>query len=426
MNNTIYIESSLTVFSHKLLLFILLIISLQVFSEDKNIDSEFLMNRVSNFSISLVSDSSSATIPKTTAKSWIVVDVNSEQIIGSSNPDIQLEPASLTKIMTAYIIFNELNEKRLDLNQKIQISNMAWRTGGSRMFIEPKHSVTVHELIQGMIVQSGNDASVALAEAVGGDEDSFVAIMNREARVLGMDNTDFTNSTGLSNPKHKTTARDLAKLSVSLIKKHNQFFHYYKQKSFTYNNISQFNRNRLLWTDPTIDGMKTGHTDSAGYCLISTAMRGGQRILVVILGADSEGTRTQESLKLLNWSFQNFETTMLVEQNKRMLDARVWEGKSKKIGVGPDKSLWLAVPRGRYKDVKYSITLIDPIFAPLKKGQLIGTVKIILDEKVLRSDSLVALEEIERSGFMQRLLDSTIRFFNQLSCFKKLDCILNC
>ncbi len=380
----------------------------------KELDENFLKRPISNFSL--------VSVPRITAKSWVVVDVNSEQIIGAYNPEEKIEPASLTKIMTAYIIFNELNEKRLDLDQEIQISDTAWRTGGSRMFVEPRVPATVHELAQGMIVQSGNDASVALAEAVSGSEESFVNLMNEQACHLGMKNTHFENSTGLPDPKHITTAIDLSKLSIRLIKDHCHFFHYYKQKSFTYNNISQFNRNRLLWTDPTIDGMKTGHTESAGYCLISTAIRGGRRILAVVLGAESEAIRTQESLKLLNWSFQNFETIMFLEKHEKVLETRVWEGKKSKIALGSENLFWLTIPRGRYKDVSSCVILKDPVVAPLNKGESVGVIEIILDEKILRSDPLVTLESIERSRLFKRLLDSMIRWLGKKNVFFEKIC----
>ncbi|UOF93616.1 MAG: D-alanyl-D-alanine carboxypeptidase [Bordetella sp.] len=360
-----------------------------------------------------ISEIFSIPIPKITAKSWIVFDVNSEQIIASFNPNIKSEPASLTKIMTAYIVFNELKGKRLTLDQKISISDFAWRTTGSRMFIEPRNSVTVHELTQGMIVQSGNDASVALAEAIEGSESAFVSLMNQEATRLGMHDTCFTNSTGLPDPQNLTTAYDLGKLSISLIKKHSQFFHYYKQKQFTYNNISQFNRNRLLWIDPTIDGMKTGHTNSAGYCLISTAVRGDRRILVVVLGSDSELSRSQESLKLLNWSFQNFSSIPVVNKHQKIANARIWQGKLKEISVGSKNSLWLVIPRGRENDINTIIEYIDPMFAPLKIGQTIGILKFILDDKILQSVPLITLQNVDRNGMYGRLLDSLNRIINK-------------
>ncbi|HBL65150.1 MAG TPA: peptidase [Achromobacter sp.] len=349
--------------------------------------------------------------PTIAAKAWIVIDVNSGQTLAASNPDMKVEPASLTKIMTAYVVFNALEEKRLTLEQTVPVSEHAWRTGGSRMFIEPRKPVTVDELNQGMIVQSGNDASVALAEAVGGSESAFAALMNQEAERLGMKNTHFMNTTGLPDPQHMTSTRDLATLSAHLITDHPDFFHYYKQKSYTYNKITQPNRNRLLWADPSVDGMKTGHTDSAGYCLVSTAVRGDRRILVVVVGTDSEATRAEESLKLLNWSFQNFDTVKLFDKSQPGIDARVWEGTAENVKLGPPKPVSIAVPRGKAGDLKPVAQRTDPLIAPLAKGQQVGTLQFTLDGKVLRTEPLVVQDAVERAGFFGRMVDTVKRWF---------------
>ena len=292
------------------------------------------------------------------------------------------------------------------------VSEHAWRTGGSRMFIEPRKPVTVDELNQGMIVQSGNDASVALAEAVGGSETAFAALMNQEAERLGMKSTHFMNATGLPDPQHTTSVRDLATLSSHLITDHPQFFHYYKQKSYTYNKITQPNRNRLLWADPSVDGMKTGHTDSAGYCLVSTAMRGDRRILVVVVGTDSEATRAEESLKLLNWSFQNFDTVKLFDKSQPGIDARVWEGTVETVKLGPPNPVSIAVPRGKAGELKPVAQRNDPLIAPLAKGQQVGTLQFTLDGKVLRTEPLVVQDAVERAGFFGRMVDTVKRWFN--------------
>ncbi|AGF47237.1 penicillin-binding D-alanyl-D-alanine carboxypeptidase [Candidatus Kinetoplastibacterium desouzaii TCC079E] len=351
--------------------------------------------------------------PKIAAKSWIVVDVNSEQVLSSYNPDIKLEPASLTKIMTSYLAFNALNDKRLDIDQTITVSDKAWKTGGSRMFIEPRKKISIHELLQGVIVQSGNDASIALAESVSGDEDSFVALMNQEAKYLGMNNTHFVNSTGLPQKDHITTARDLAILSTRMIKDHSRFLHYYKQKEFTYNNISQTNRNRLLWSDVSVDGLKTGYTDSAGYCLVATALRGDRRMLVVLLGVDSESVRTEESLKLLNWGFQNFDTISVCDkEEEQQIKARVWEGTVDKVRLGSTDKLWLAIPRGRLNDVRFIVERIEPLIAPVQKGQLVGVLQFVIDDKVLKTTSLVSLQNIKRAGLIGRSIDFIKRWVN--------------
>ena len=358
-----------------------------------------------------VGELSAVPAPTIAAKAWVTIDVGSGQMLASSNPDMKVEPASLTKIMTAYVVFNALDEKRLTLDQQVPVSEHAWRTGGSRMFIEPRKPVTVDELIQGMIVQSGNDASVALAEAVGGSEASFAALMNEQAQRLGMKDTHFMNATGLPDPQHITSARDLATLAAHLVADHPEYYHYYKQRSYTYNKITQPNRNRLLWADPSVDGMKTGHTDSAGYCLVSTALRGDRRVLTVLLGADSESTRAEESLKLLNWSFQNFDTVKLYDKAQPGLDARVWEGKVETVKLGPPNPVVLSVPRGKAGEIKPVAQRTDPLVAPLAQGQQVGTLQLTLDNKVLRVEPLVVQEDVERAGFFGRMVDTVKRWF---------------
>ncbi len=358
-----------------------------------------------------VSEVSTIPAPAVAARAWIVVDVTSGQVLAASNPEQQVEPASLTKIMTAYLAFNAVDEKRLTLDQQVNVSETAWKTGGSRMFIEPRKPVTVGELLQGVIVQSGNDASVALAEAVAGSESAFATLMNQEAQRLGMTRTHFMNATGLPDPQHVTSVRDLATLATHLITANPQHYHYYKQREFTYNNITQSNRNRLLWADPSVDGMKTGHTDSAGYCLVATAMRGDRRILTVVVGTDSEATRAEESLKLLNWSFQNFDTVKLFDKSQPAVEARVWEGKAQTVKLGPPEPVWVTVPRGKASEIKPVAQRPDPLVAPLEQGQAIGTVALTLDGKNLRVDPLVVQETVERAGFFGRMTDMVKRWF---------------
>jgi D-alanyl-D-alanine carboxypeptidase (penicillin-binding protein 5/6) len=359
----------------------------------------------------VVGDLSAVPVPTIAAKSWIVVDVTSGQTLAASNPDMQVAPASLTKIMTSYVAFNAVDEKRLTLDQQVPVSDRAWRTGGSRMFIQPRLPVTVDELFQGLIVQSGNDAAVALAEAVAGSAESFVTLMNEQAAKLGMRNTHFMNVDGLPDPQHVTTARDLAIVSTHAITDHPQEFHYYKQREFTYNNIKQPNRNRLLWADPAVDGMKTGFTDAAGYCMIATAQRGDRRILTVVLGADSVSSRAEQSLQLLNWGFQNFDTVQLYGDNQPGLDVRVWEGKSENARLGPPKPVWLAVPRGKSGEIKPVAQYTDPLVAPLAKGQQVGTLQLTLGGKTLRTEPLVAQDGVERAGFLGRMIDMVKRHF---------------
>jgi len=354
----------------------------------------------------IVSTLSSIPAPTIAARAWIVVDVVTGQTVAAYRPEQQVEPASLTKIMTAYLVFNALEEKRLTLDQQINVSETAWKTKGSRMFIEPNKPVTVQELIKGMIIQSGNDASVALAEAVGGSEAAFAQLMNQEAKRLGMKDTRFTNSTGLPDAQHITTVHDLAILAQSMIEDHPTEYAYYQMREFTYNKIKQPNRNRLLWADPSVDGMKTGHTDAAGYCLITSAKRGDRRLITVLVGADSEATRAEESLKLLNWSFQNFDQIKLYDAGQATVEARVWQGTTESAKLGVEKALWVTIPRGKAADVKHVVKRPDPLLAPLAKGQHVGTLSIMLDDKLLKSVQLDVLDGVDRAGFFGRMVDT--------------------
>lgn len=393
-------------------LIILMSSSLSVRSEDDKVDGILSIYKDADKLSIPVSNVSFLPKPKISSKSWIIVDVNSEQVLASSNPDLKVEPASLTKILTAYLVFDAIEDKRLDTDQSVVVSEKAWRTVGSRMFLEPNKKVSINELLQGMIVQSGNDASIVLAESVSGDEDSFVYLMNNEAKKIGMVNSNFTNVTGLPDPQHLTTASDLALLSISFLKKHESFLHYYKQKEFTYNGITQPNRNRLLWSDPSVDGLKTGHTDTAGYCLVSTAIRGDRRILVVLLGASTEAIRTEESLRLLNWGFQNFDTiAMFEDKNSKSLEARIWEGVSEKINLRPRDPLWLSVPRGRAGDVKLVIERIEPLIAPLYKDQIIGILQFGIDNQILKTVKLRIQNNVNRAGLFGRVKDMIRRWF---------------
>ena len=354
----------------------------------------------------IVSTLSSIPAPTIAARAWIVVDVVTGQTVAAYRPEQQVEPASLTKIMTAYLVFNALEEKRLTLDQQINVSETAWKTKGSRMFIEPNKPVTVQELIKGMIIQSGNDASVALAEAVGGSEAAFAQLMNQEAKRLGMKDTRFTNSTGLPDAQHITTVQDLAILAQHMIEDHPTEYAYYQMREFTYNKIKQPNRNRLLWADPSVDGMKTGHTDAAGYCLITSAKRGDRRLITVLVGADSEATRAEESLKLLNWSFQNFDQIKLYDAGQATVEARVWQGTTESAKLGVEKALWVTIPRGKAADVKPVVKRPDPLLAPLAKGQHVGTLSIMLDDKLLKSVQLDVLDGVDRAGFFGRMVDT--------------------
>lgn len=345
-------------------------------------------------------------MPAIAAKSYLLLDVNSDQLLGSHNPQERVEPASLTKLMTAYLVFAALKQKTLRPEQIVPVSVRAWRAEGSRMFIEPRKPVTVDELIRGMIVHSGNDACIALAEAVAGSEEVFAQMMTREARRLGMKDTHFVNSTGLPDPQHYSTAQDLALLAAALVRDFPEYYPLYSTKEFRYNNISQSNRNRLLWTDPTVDGMKTGHTEDAGYCLISSAKRGERRLIAVVLGAASEAARAIESQKLLNYGFQFYDTVRLYQKNQAVATLQVWKGDSNMVKAGFTSDFYLSLPKGQIDKLKASVESLQPLLAPISAGQRVGTMKLMLDGKPYRELPVVALESVPVAGIVGRGWDS--------------------
>ncbi|WP_407932593.1 D-alanyl-D-alanine carboxypeptidase family protein [Castellaniella denitrificans] len=380
-----------------------LLMSGAVWSQEKPVPAAAAAQAPAGFE--MVSSLSNIPAPTLGAKAWLTLDANSGQVIAAQNPQQTVEPASLTKLMSAYVIFDALESGRLKLDQKVHVSEKAWKTEGSRMFIDPNTEVSVDELLQGMLVQSGNDATVALAEAVAGSESAFAALMNQQAKALGMKHTHFMNASGLPDPDHMTTVEDLAILARALVRRFPQYRHYDSQKEFTYNNIKQSNRNRLLWADPTVDGLKTGHTQSAGYCLVATALRDGRRVVSVLVGAASDAARTESSLKLLNWSFQNFDTVKLLDKDKPAVSARVWEGATETAGLGLSNALWVTVPRGRADDIKTEARYTQPLMAPLAEGARAGTLLVSLDGKELDQRPLVVLQSVEEAGFFGRLLD---------------------
>nr|WP_237173494.1 D-alanyl-D-alanine carboxypeptidase family protein [Paracandidimonas lactea] len=361
--------------------------------------------------VATVGDLATVPPPSVNASAWLTLDANSGQIIAAQQADTKIEPASLTKIMAAYVIFDALEKKRLTLDQKVHVSEKAWKTEGSRMFIKVGSQVSVDDLLQGFIVQSGNDATVALAEAVAGSEGAFVALMNDEAARQGLKDTHFTNAPGLPDPAHLTTVHDIAILARNLIQRFPQYMHYYSQKEFTYNNIKQPNRNRLLWTDSTVDGLKTGHTASAGYCLVSTALRDGRRVVSVVVGAPSDAARSESSLKLLNWSFQNFDTVKLLDADKPAVTARVWEGTAETVGLGTPTATWVTVPRGKGQEIKPVAQYTQPLIAPLSQGAKVGVVSLTLDGKVLRQEPLQVLADVPQAGLFSRLYDKVRLMF---------------
>jgi serine-type D-Ala-D-Ala carboxypeptidase (penicillin-binding protein 5/6) len=345
--------------------------------------------------------------PAVIGKAWMVGDLSSGQVLTSQKPDERFEPASLTKLMTAYVVFMALREKKLSLEQQVNVSPRAWKASGSRMFIEPRRPVTVDELIRGMVVQSGNDACIALAEALGGSEDVFVQMMNREAARLGMKNSKFMNSTGLPDAQHYSTAQDLYLLAAALIRDFpTEYAQYYSQKEYRYNNISQPNRNRLLWTDPSVDGVKTGHTEAAGYCLIASSRRGGRRMLSVLLGSTSEATRAQESLKLLNWGYQFFDSVKLYAGAAPVKTIDVWKGAARSVNVGVGSDVFVTVPKGEAEKLKAELISEQPLVAPLAKGQRVGVLRVTHDGKPFGEYPLIALEPVAQAGFFGRTWDT--------------------
>jgi D-alanyl-D-alanine carboxypeptidase (penicillin-binding protein 5/6) len=344
--------------------------------------------------------------PAVEARAWLLLDFNSGQVLASHNANERFEPASLTKLMTAYLAFGALKQKSLKPDQTVPVSTRAWKSEGSRMFIEPKRPVTVDELLRGMIIQSGNDASVALAEAIGGSEEVFAQMMNREAKRLGLANTNFTNATGLPSPQLYSSAQDLSQLVVALIRDYPEHYALYSQKEFRYNNITQANRNRLLWLDPTVDGVKTGFTDNAGYCLITSARRGDRRLVSVVLGTASESARATESQKLLNWGFQFYDGVRLYARNQTVTQLRVWKGSSDMLKAGFTSDLYLALPKGQGDRLKATVESLQPLLAPVAPGQRVATLKLEIDGKPYRELPVVALEAVPVAGIFGRAWDS--------------------
>ena len=352
-------------------------------------------------------DAQIAPPPSLAVKAYLLKDFNSGNIIATQNANMRIEPASLTKIMTAYLSFKAIKNGHLQLTQTLPVSEIAWKVEGSKMFIEPNKPVTVDELLHGMIIQSGNDASIALAEGIASTETLFASMMNKEAERLGMKNTHYMNATGLPDPQHYTTAGDLAILATALIRDFpEEYKRLYSVKEYSYNNITQPNRNRLLWLDPNVDGMKTGHTESAGYCLISSAKRDNVRRISVILGAPTDAARATESQKLLNYGFQFFDSTLVYKQGQSITQLKVWKGSENQVASTVANDLYLTLPKGEYANVKAVIASTQPLIAPIKKGQVIGNVKFTLNGKVIDQRPLVAAKAIDAAGIFGRAWDS--------------------
>ena len=345
--------------------------------------------------------------PSLAVKAYILQDFNNGTVIAAYKKDERIEPASLTKIMTAYVTFDAIQQGHLKLDQTLPVSEAAWKIEGSKMFIEPNKPVTVDELLHGMIIQSGNDASITLAIGVAGSEQQFADMMNIQAAKLGLTNTHFMNATGLPDKNHYTTASDLAVLASALIRDFPlEYRRLYSVKEYTYNKITQPNRNRLLWLDANVDGMKTGHTDTAGYCLIASSKRGNSRLVSVVLGAVSEAMRASESQKLLNYGFQFYESTLVYKQAQTINTLRVYKGQDKTVAATLNKDFYLTLPKGDYARVKANMTSQQPLIAPIKAGQEIGKITFTLDGKVINEQKLVTAKAVEAAGFFGRLIDS--------------------
>jgi len=363
--------------------------------------------------LTLSASAQSVPAPSIAAKSWLLLDATSGQVIAAQDPNARIEPASLTKVLTAYVTFQAIRDKKLALNTMVNVSPRAWKvdSSSSKMFIDPATPVSVDDLLHGLMIQSGNDAAVALAEAVAGDEATFVVLMNREAQRMGMKNSKFANPHGLPSPDNFSTAQDLATLATNVIRDFPEFYKIDSVKQFTYNKITQQNRNRLLWLDPTVDGMKTGHTESSGYSMIASARRpngnsGQRRLISVVSGASSDAVRTQESQKLLNWGFQNFDTVKLYSKGQAIATPEVWKGAQSSVKIGFTNDVLVTVPKGVAGKLKPVLERKDPLVAPLPRNGRVGTLKMMVDNKPLLVLPVVALEEVQEASLIGRAWDS--------------------
>jgi len=349
--------------------------------------------------------------PELAAKSFLLVDLNSSRVLAEKNIDKKVEPASITKLMTAYVVYKEIESGRLSLEEEVVISKKAWKMKGSKMFVEVGKKVTVEKLMKGLIIQSGNDATVALAEHIAGSESTFADYMNQYAQQLGMSNTNFVNATGWPDKNHTTTASDLVKLASAIIREFPEHYEWYKEKEYTFNGIKQYNRNKLLWRDKSVDGFKTGHTESAGYCLVASAKRKDMRLISVVLGTKSEKARENVSQSLLSYGFRFYESNKLYSAGESLNTARIWMGASENLNLGLGEDLFVTIPRGQYKKLDAVIDINNDIEAPVKKGQQLGVVSIKLEGKEIITQPLIALQSIDEGSFWQRGKDHVIQLF---------------
>jgi D-alanyl-D-alanine carboxypeptidase (penicillin-binding protein 5/6) len=356
-------------------------------------------------------DSSVPQLPKLDAAQYLLVDFLSGTELAAKDPDKRIEPASITKLMTAYLLYQELEKGNIKLEDRVLVSEKAWQMEGSRMFLEIGKKVPLERMISGLIIQSGNDAAVALAEHSSGSEEEFVRKMNAEATRLGLTNTHFTNVTGWPDPNHYMSARDIAKLTRTVIKEYPEHYKLYSEKEYSYNGIKQYNRNKLLWHDKTVDGVKTGHTESAGYCLLSSAQRGSMRLIAVVLGAESDKTRTNYSQQLLEYGFRFYETHKLYDANSVLAEARVWKGEKSTVPTGIMEDFYVTIPKGHYSQLKGLMEINKSIDAPVKRGDLIGMAVIKDVDRIVLQKPLVAMDSVDTGGTWTNITDSIKKLF---------------
>ncbi|MDA9614681.1 D-alanyl-D-alanine carboxypeptidase [Pseudomonadota bacterium] len=355
--------------------------------------------------------------PKLNLSSYILLEASTNTVIAEFNSDNQIAPASMTKVMSGFVIADQIANGSISLDDKVLISEKAWKTGGSKMFIEAGKRVSVKDLLSGIVIQSGNDATIAMAEYVAGSEEGFVDFMNSYASEMGLTNTLFQNSTGFSDPNHFTSAKDLAKLTQELINKFPDHYATYKEKEFTFSGIRQLNRNKLLWRDDSVDGVKTGHTDSAGFCLISSARRNDMRLIAVVAGSESENERLIASQRLLEYGFRFYATQKLVSQETKVTTAKVWGGKTNEVALGSTQDIYLTLPRSEFKNIKANYQFTNNLQAPIEIGEKIGSIEFTSNDRVVLSAPLMAIENVEAKGFFGMLWARLVYWITSLFSF---------
>ena len=369
------------------------------------------------FCIDLTAQSMVPKAPKLNLSSYILMEASTNTVIAEFNSDNQIAPASMTKVMSGYVIADQVANGSISLDDKVLISEKAWKTGGSKMFIEAGKRVSVKDLLSGIIIQSGNDATIAMAEYVAGSEEGFVDFMNAYATEMGLTNSLFQNATGFSDPNHFTSAKDLAKLTQALINNFPDHYTTYKEKEFTFSGIRQLNRNKLLWRDDSVDGVKTGHTDSAGFCLISSAKRNDMRLIAVVAGSESENERLTASQRLLEYGFRFYATQKLVSQETKVTSAKVWGGKTDQVALGSSKDIYLTLPRSDFKNIKANYQFNNNIQAPIEVGQEIGSIEFTSNDRIVLSAPLVAIENVDAKGFFGMLWSRLVYWITSLFSF---------